>query len=194
MREYIQAQSSNNPTPGSIDMSTTCSAPPSQPDFPAAAATITTASVNSRPARSNLSLPLPPHASAKSPDLHSEDLSPSGMPRVVTRASSVKGREAPQDAENGQRGQMYACWKHKLTQQEAGAIKGAKFPVLCIHGRHDLVAEARFGERLAAQLEATLVLLEGAHFVPRECGHQVCSTLCSHVFEHCTRNGAHVLR
>lgn len=68
---------------------------------------------------------------------------------------------------------MHACWTHKLTKLEEQAITAAKFPVLCIHGRHDIVAEPRFGERLAAQLEATLVMLEGAHFIPRECGHQV---------------------
>ena len=60
-----------------------------------------------------------------------------------------------------------------MSRAEEDAVKEAKFPVLCIHGRHDIVADPKFGEKLAAQLEATLVMLEGAHFVPRECGHQV---------------------
>jgi hypothetical protein len=85
---------------------------------------------------------------------------------------SPKG-EPPSDG--GLRGQMSACWKHKLTAAESGTIRGANIPVLCIHGRHDIVAEPRFGEKLAASLAATMVLVEGAHFIPRECGHQVCA-------------------
>lgn len=47
--------------------------------------------------------------------------------------------------------------------------------ILCqvIHGRHDIVAPPQYGERLASYMGCPCVILEGAHFLPREHGTAV---------------------
>jgi hypothetical protein len=42
-----------------------------------------------------------------------------------------------------------------------------------MHGKEDLVAECLHAEALAKRLGARLVLLQGAHFIPRECSYEV---------------------
>ena len=42
-----------------------------------------------------------------------------------------------------------------------------------IHGRHDIVAPPKYGERLAAKISCPCIILEGAHFLTREHGTSV---------------------
>jgi pimeloyl-ACP methyl ester carboxylesterase len=93
----------------------------------------------------------------------------SAATRSAQRASNGE------DGSAGLRGQMSAVWTHSLSRHERASLRGADFPRLCIHGRQDIVADPGFGEKLAADLAATMVMLEGAHFIPRECGHEVCA-------------------
>lgn len=74
---------------------------------------------------------------------------------------------------DGFKGQVHACWTHRLERKEARTIRTSGFPTLVMHGRHDLLASPQYGERLAARLGASCVLMEGAHFIPRECAPQV---------------------
>lgn len=56
----------------------------------------------------------------------------------------------------------------------------AGFPVKLIHGEHDLVALPKYAASLAKRLNGEFVLLDGAHFTPRENSLQVgagCDTL-----------------
>ncbi len=50
----------------------------------------------------------------------------------------------------------------------AAALAAGGFPCCFVHGRYDLVAGVKFAARQAARLSAPLVVLEAAHFVPRE--------------------------
>ncbi len=42
--------------------------------------------------------------------------------------------------------------------------------VQVIHGRHDIVAPPKYGERLAGRMACPCIILEGAHFLTRERG------------------------
>ncbi len=53
------------------------------------------------------------------------------------------------------------------------------FPVAVIHGRHDVLAAPSHGEALAKRLHAPLIMLEGAHFIVRECAGQINMLLAS---------------
>lgn len=79
---------------------------------------------------------------------------------------------APQPA-HGQRGQLTAVWNHRLSDAEVSSIQGGHFPIWFMHGRHDVVALARFAEQLAHRLGAPCLVVDGAHFIPRDCGHEV---------------------
>ena len=46
-------------------------------------------------------------------------------------------------------GQLRAIWKHSVSQQDVDVIVGEGFPVLVLHGRHDILAHPKFGEQLA---------------------------------------------
>eukprot|EP01026_Neomeris_dumetosa_P047303 TRINITY_DN405_c0_g1_i1.p2 TRINITY_DN405_c0_g1~~TRINITY_DN405_c0_g1_i1.p2 ORF type:complete len:182 (+),score=20.88 TRINITY_DN405_c0_g1_i1:85-630(+) len=81
--------------------------------------------------------------------------------------------ELKESNERGVAGQMKACWYHCLTSRDISTIKKAQFHVKVIHGRHDLVAHPRGAERIARKLKASAVMLEGAHFIPRECADEV---------------------
>lgn len=48
------------------------------------------------------------------------------------------------------------------------AILAARIPCLVIHGRDDIIAAPKYGQRLAARLHCPFLLLSGAHFVFRE--------------------------
>lgn len=65
-------------------------------------------------------------------------------------------------------GQLWAVWKHRLRGREARAILATRIPCLVIHGRDDIIAAPRHGQRLAARLHCPFLLLDGAHFVFRE--------------------------
>ena len=43
-------------------------------------------------------------------------------------------------------------------------------PLQVIHGRHDIVAPPKYGERLAGRMGCPCIILEGAHFLTRERG------------------------
>jgi hypothetical protein len=49
----------------------------------------------------------------------------------------------PGPVECGQKGHLHAVWTHKLAKAERRALKAAKYPKLCIHGRRDIIAQAR---------------------------------------------------
>lgn len=87
--------------------------------------------------------------------------------------SAMLPQQRPRNAQAGQRGQMTAVWRHKLSNTEKEVLRQAPFPRLCIHGRQDIVAAPSRGEKVAEEIAATLVILEGAHFIPRERGHEV---------------------
>ena len=70
-------------------------------------------------------------------------------------------------------GQRSAYWSHSLSRAEADRIVAARIPTLCLHGRHDLVVRVSTAQKLAAMLHAPLVIMGAAHFLPRECGHEV---------------------
>lgn len=102
-------------------------------------------------------------------------------PRRLQGDSLLSKEEPPRDGGAGLRGQMSAVWRHKLSAAEKDALRHAAFPRLCIHGRQDIVAAPSRGQKVAEEMAATLVVLEGAHFLPRERGHEV--NLCMHVFK-----------
>ena len=58
----------------------------------------------------------------------------------------------------------------------------AGFPLLVIHGRHDQLASPKNAEKLAKRLRAPCILLEGAHFIVRECAGQINMLLAGLVF------------
>ena len=51
--------------------------------------------------------------------------------------------------------------------------------MLLMHGRHDLVAAPRYAAELASRLSSKVVMVDGAHFIPRECSDQVARALIS---------------
>lgn len=83
----------------------------------------------------------------------------------------------------GFHGQVHAVWSHRVSQADVNTIRSGKFPVLVIHGRHDLLATPRFGEALAKRLGAPCVMLEGAHMLCRERGYHV-NLLLEHIIYH----------
>lgn len=55
--------------------------------------------------------------------------------------------------------------------------------MMVIHGRYDILAMAKYGEQLARRLECPCMILEGAHFVTRECGPEI-NLLLNHMVYH----------
>ena len=103
----------------------------------------------------------------------------SSSPSESTAAMLPQGQRPPVgDPEAGMRGQMSAVWRHKLTRDEKETLRNAPFPRLCIHGRQDIVAAVSCGAKVASEIAATMVVLEGAHFIPRERGHEVRRNAC----------------
>jgi len=88
-------------------------------------------------------------------------------------------RSSSSQPAHGFSGQLRACWRHSLSEDEARAIRRSSFPALVLHGRRDLLAAPSLGERLARRLRCPSVFLEGAHFIVRECAGQVNSLLCA---------------
>lgn len=54
---------------------------------------------------------------------------------------------------------------------------------MVIHGRYDILAAPKYGEQLATRLECPCMMLEGAHFVTRECGPEI-NLLLNHMVYH----------
>ncbi|KAK9788003.1 hypothetical protein WJX73_006862 [Symbiochloris irregularis] len=84
---------------------------------------------------------------------------------------------------DGFHGQMHAVWHHTATSTDVSRVRSGKFPVLVIHGRHDLLAAPKFGEALAHRLGAPCIMLEGAHMLCRECGYHI-NLLLDHIIYH----------
>ena len=55
--------------------------------------------------------------------------------------------------------------------------------MMVIHGRYDLLAAPKYGEQLATRLECPCMMLDGAHFVTRECGPEI-NLLLNHMVYH----------
>lgn len=70
-----------------------------------------------------------------------------------------------------------------MTDSKIAAIKSGQFPMMVIHGRYDILAMAKYGEQLARRLECPCMMLEGAHFVTRECGPEI-NLLLHHMVYH----------
>lgn len=65
-------------------------------------------------------------------------------------------------------GQVRAVWRHRVTRDDVHTLRTACFPLLVVHGRHDIVTPPVCGAKLAVTLKCPLVLLEGAHFLTRD--------------------------
>lgn len=59
---------------------------------------------------------------------------------------------------HGKDGQAHACWHHSVSDCEADTIRAAPFPVMCAHGRYDLVSTLKAGE-VRCQVALNLVAL-----------------------------------
>ena len=57
-----------------------------------------------------------------------------------------------------------------------------RLPVTVIHGVHDLMAQCKYGRRMATRLGARLVLVDGGHFTPRENAAEIAQELLGTVF------------
>ncbi|KAK9993874.1 hypothetical protein SO802_023577 [Lithocarpus litseifolius] len=83
----------------------------------------------------------------------------------------VKGISATRMQSNyGFKGQLNACWTHKMTRTEIELICSAGFLVSVIHGRHDIIAQIYYARRLAEKLHpvARMIELHGGHLVSHE--------------------------
>ena len=80
-------------------------------------------------------------------------------------------------------GQLNTVWTHRVGDKHVVAIKSGKFPMMVIHGRYDLLAAPKYGEQLATRLECPCMMLDGAHFVTRECGPEI-NLLLNHMVYH----------
>lgn len=58
----------------------------------------------------------------------------------------------------GQDGHLNAVMTHGLTKAEARVIAAAGFPVWFFHGRHDILAAPKYGERLARRWDTRLAV------------------------------------
>eukprot|EP00877_Chromochloris_zofingiensis_P007062 jgi/Chrzof1/2609/Cz11g22100.t1 len=97
------------------------------------------------------------HAAMRRELLRREYMTPSGPPQP----------------EHGFKGQLHACWHHSVTNDDVGVIRSANFPICVIHGRHDMLASHQNAEILAERLGAPCIILDGAHFIVRECAGQI---------------------
>lgn len=73
----------------------------------------------------------------------------------------------------GQAGHMHAVMTHRLLAEELERLAAGPFPIKVIHGTGDILAAPRHAARLAARLRCPLVLLEGAHFITRDCAAEI---------------------
>lgn len=46
-------------------------------------------------------------------------------------------------------GQLHAVMSHSLSNKEVAVIKNSNVPMMVIHGRHDILAMPKYGEKLA---------------------------------------------
>ncbi|KAJ3694965.1 hypothetical protein LUZ60_000342 [Juncus effusus] len=96
--------------------------------------------------------------------------------RSILYQEYVKGISSTgMQSNHGFEGQVNACWTHKMTNKEFDSIRSAGFPISVIHGRHDVIAQLYYAQKLAEKLypAARMVELHGAHLVSHERPHEV---------------------
>ncbi|GLI63481.1 hypothetical protein VaNZ11_006458 [Volvox africanus] len=93
---------------------------------------------------------------------------------------AVSKETGPQSRE-GEEGHLNAVMTHKLTASERQRLAESGIPIKIIHGSEDILAELRHARRLARDLRAPLVMVDGAHFIPRDCACQIVDELLSTV-------------
>jgi hypothetical protein len=90
-----------------------------------------------------------------------------------TDSTEVSSTESEEPEEVAGWVQIYACLQHKLSRREVCTVVDAGYPIVCVHGRDDVIVSLRSGRKVAAGLKAELVVLEGGHDLLHECGSQV---------------------
>ncbi|CAI9767727.1 unnamed protein product [Fraxinus pennsylvanica] len=93
------------------------------------------------------------------------------MRRSILYEEYVKNLSATgMQSTNGFEGQKNACWTHKMSIEEFESIRAAGFPVLVLHGRHDIIARLSHAKRLVEKFypSARMVELHGGHLVSHE--------------------------
>ncbi|KMZ73479.1 Hydrolase, alpha/beta fold family protein [Zostera marina] len=75
----------------------------------------------------------------------------------------------------GFKGQVHACWMHRMTPNDLHVIRSAGFSIQIIHGRYDIVVQVRHARNLAGKLKpvATMVEFDGGHLVGHERPYEV---------------------
>jgi len=63
-----------------------------------------------------------------------------------------------------------------------------------IHGRHDIVAPPKYGERLAGRMACPCIILEGAHFLTRERGPAINALLRHIIMPDAAKAGLLIIR
>ncbi|KAG2485288.1 hypothetical protein HYH03_015963 [Edaphochlamys debaryana] len=72
-----------------------------------------------------------------------------------------------------QDGHLNAVMTHHLSRADLQKLREAGFPIMVVHGTDDILAVPRHAARLARQLSAPLVMLDGAHFITRDCAPEL---------------------
>ncbi|XP_075502535.1 uncharacterized protein LOC142540340 [Primulina tabacum] len=96
--------------------------------------------------------------------------------RLILYQEYVKGISSTgMQPHYGFEGQLNACWTHKMSRTELESICASGFPILVIHGRHDVIAQMCHAKRLAEKLcpSARMVELNGGHLVSHERAEEV---------------------
>ncbi|KXZ49437.1 hypothetical protein GPECTOR_21g663 [Gonium pectorale] len=94
--------------------------------------------------------------------------------RELLREEYIAGGKAgPGQPPHGQAGQLNAVFTHSLSKAEQKTLEEAPFPIKYIHGQHDILAAPRHAARLASAMSAPMVVLDGAHFITRDCAAQI---------------------
>ncbi|XP_073044828.1 uncharacterized protein [Primulina eburnea] len=96
--------------------------------------------------------------------------------RLILYQEYVKGISSTgMQPHYGFEGQLNACWTHKMSRTELESIRASGFPILVIHGRHDVIAQMCHAKRLAEKLcpSARMVELNGGHLVSHERAEEV---------------------
>ncbi|GIL83246.1 hypothetical protein Vretimale_11375 [Volvox reticuliferus] len=83
-------------------------------------------------------------------------------------------RECTPQPHAGLMGQLRAVWTHGLSISEQHSLRRLDVPFKVIHGYHDTMAMPAYGERIARHARAPFIMLNGGHFVVRECASEVC--------------------
>ncbi|GLI59923.1 hypothetical protein VaNZ11_001970, partial [Volvox africanus] len=92
---------------------------------------------------------------------------------LINEYVSTSQECAPQ-SRAGLMGQLRAVWTHGLSVSEQHSLRRLNIPFKVIHGYHDMMAMPAYGERIARHARAPFIMLNGGHFVVRECAAEVC--------------------